>query len=227
MWRRRWLLAVLLVAGCVGLVAWWLFPEDSSSPAPVEPGAYAYATRGFEEVDILGGARHQYPATTGITVKRSGCGRVLDWRPLTDRRTAYRLCGGRLRSIREVHDFYGRRDDRVYECAPSSSLRRGWRCTFDGTTEVARGGVVGTERIGGAATVHVRLTTTTSGNTEGTGTREFWLRRPDGFPVRLAATNDNTTGTFAGDVHYRERYVLQLRPGATSAAPDPVDDEAR
>ena len=215
--RWRWLIVVLLLAAA-GLAVWLLLPEDSPSPAPVKPGAYAYTTSGFEEIGILGGARHVYPTTTGITIRRSDCGHWLVWRPLRDRSTAYELCGGRLRSIREVHQFFGRRDRRTYRCTESSSLR-GWRCTFAGTTEVARGHVVGVERVGGVETVHVRLTTRISGAVEGTGTRDFWLRRSDGFPVRLAATNENSTDSPVGRVHYRESYELELqqRPGLDDA----------
>jgi hypothetical protein len=193
----------------VGVAAWLVFPEDSVPPAPVQPG-YRYATAGFEEIDALGGSRHEYPAVTSITVRRSPCGRLLEWRPLRARSLAYEVCDRQLRSIRDVHRFFGRRERRVYRCAAGSSLRRGWRCTLDGTTEVARGGIVGTERIGGVETVHVRLTTRLTGDVEGTGTRDFWLR-PDGIPVRLAATNESSTRSVVGRVRYRERYELELR----------------
>jgi len=216
--RRRWLIAVPLAVAGVALVAWWIFPKDTTAPAPIERGAltYAYTTVGFESVDILGGARHTYPSRTRIAVHRTSCGRLLVWRPLRDRSTAYELCGGWLRSIREVHEFFGQRDRRTYRCAAGASLRSGWRCTFKDTTEVARGGVVGHERVDGIETVHVRLTTRITGGTEGTGTRDFWLR-PDGFPVRLAATNDNSTPSIIGRVHYRERYELELRPRIAGA----------
>lgn len=210
---RRWWWIVVAVPFVVatGLAGWLLLREDSPVPAPVGPGTFAYATSGFEEIDILGGARHTYPATTGLTIERSRCGRRLVWRPLRDRSTAYELCGGRLRSIREVHQFFGQRDRRTYRCTASSSLRRGWRCTFEDTTEVARGGVVGAPRVDGVDTVHVRLTTRITGATDGTGTRDFWLRRTDGFPVRLAATNENSTPSIVGLVDYRESYELRLR----------------
>ena len=210
--RRRWLIAPALAAGAA-LAGWSLMPDDSPAPAPIEAGAetFAYTTRGFEEVDALGGARHDYPATTRITLRRSGCGHLLVWRPLRDRSTGYELCGRELRSIREVHEFFGRRDERTYRCAAGSTLTRGYRCTARGTVEVARGGVVGVEGAGGGHAVHVRLTTRSSGDVEGTGTRDFWLRRRDGFPVSLAATNANSTASMLGRVHYRERYALDLQ----------------
>lgn len=215
--RRSRLLAVIVAVAALALIAWWQFPEDSSSPAPVEPGAYEYATRGFEQVSILGGARHGYPETTGVEVRGRGCARRIAWRPLEDRSTIYRLCGERLRAIDEVHRFYGRRDVRTYVCEEGSSLSHGWTCTYDGTTDTARGGPVGTVRIDGAEAVHVRLRTTISGAVEGTGTRDFWLRHADGFPLRLAGTTEHTTGSPVGTVDYRERYDLRLLPGQLPA----------
>ena len=217
--HRRWLIPLAL-APVAGLVGWWAMPDDSTAPAPVAPGAetYAYATSGFEEVDALGGARHAYPTTTRITVRPTRCGRQLVWRPLRDRSTAYELCGGRLRSIEEVHKFFGRGERTSYRCAASSALRVGWRCRFGDTMEVASGDVVGVERIGGTDAVHVRLETRLSGGVEGTGTRDFWLRRADGFPVRLAATNVSSTASVIGRVHYRERYRLDLRNAAAGDA---------
>lgn len=212
--RRRWLIPVPLAAGA-GLLGWWLLPEDSVAPAPPEQGgrAYTYATAGFEEIDALGGARHVYPAATTVTFRRSGCGRAFVWRPLRDRSLAYELCDGRLRAIRDVHRFFGRTERRTYRCAPESSLRDGWRCVFDGTTEVARGRVVGVESVGGAEAVHVRLTTRLTGGVDGAGSRDFWLRGSDGFPVRFAATNESSTASVLGRVHFRERYGLTLREG--------------
>ena len=117
-----------------------------------------------------------------------------------------------------MHEFFGTRDERTYDCTSGSSLSGGWRCQFEDTTEAATGGELGTERIDGVETIHVRLETRISGDTNGTGTRDFWLRRSDGFPIRLTATNDNKTSSAVGDVAYRERYELELsdRPPALS-----------
>lgn len=209
--RRRWPAVAALLAVVVAL-GWLLFPRDRPEPQPLRGGELVYATRGFEEVDALGGARHDYPAETGIRVER-GAGkhcRRLVWRPLRDRVTAWKLCGERLVAIDEVHEFFGVRDERTYRCAPGSSLRRGWSCAFGGTTEVATGGVVGRARIAGALADHVRLERRISGSVEGDGRRDFWLRREDGFPVRLAGTTDDVSSSPIGDVRYRERYLLEL-----------------
>jgi len=194
------------------VLVWLLFPRDRSVPEPLRKGEYVYATHGFEAIDALGGARHDYPAATGIRVERTGDGRCrrLVWKPLHDRVTAWRLCGGRLVAIHEVHGFFGNRDERTYRCAPGSSLRRGWSCSFGGATETATGGVVGHARVAGVRTDHVHLARRIVGDVNGHGTRDFWLRLGDGFPVRLAGTTDDVSPSPIGDVRYRERYGLTL-----------------
>ena len=87
------ILAVALLAA-VGLVGWWVFPEDSPERAAVEPEAYAYATTGFEEVDILAGARHTYPETTGVAVLLARRGRHSSQYPQPEGRTATPVVSG-------------------------------------------------------------------------------------------------------------------------------------
>ncbi len=205
--------SVLLVFAIA--LAFVLFPRDHSEPQPLSAGEYVYTTRGFEEVDALGGARHTYPAETGIRVEQVDGGRCrrLAWRPLRDRVTTWLLCGERLAEIHEVHDFFGNRDERTYRCEPGSSLRHGWSCSYGGATEIASGGVIGHARIAAARVDHVRLKRRISGSVEGQGTREFWLRRGDGFPVRIASTTDDLSPSPIGDVRYREHYTLELKTG--------------
>jgi hypothetical protein len=195
-------LVLLLVAGAA---AWRLVPRDEVTPAAAEPlraGVFAYDTTGFEEVDILGGARHEYPRRTTIVVRRAGCGLVLRWQPFEERLQEWELCDGlRLRRITERHEFFGNDDRRTYRCDASSRFDGAYRCSTGETTEVAR--VVSSEGR------RARLATRLSGGSTGSGTRELWLR-PDGVPLRLAVENENTTPSLVGPVHYRERYELTL-----------------
>lgn len=166
------------------------------------PNALVYATTGFEEIDALGGARHEYPARTTITVLRqpSGCV-VYRWRPLEERLYAWELCAGELRRYKEEHEFFGNADRRTYRCEPGSSLRDGWRCRSPKTTESAS--------VVAASRGYVRLRTTLRGESKGTGTREFWLREDD-VPERMVVENRNATPSFVGPVNYLERYELRL-----------------
>ena len=64
----------------------------ATAPSLVEPGVYRYATTGWEDIDALNGARHDYPAETAITVTAEGCGVRLRWDALRERRDEWRLC---------------------------------------------------------------------------------------------------------------------------------------
>jgi hypothetical protein len=79
---------------------------------------------------------------------------------------------------------------------------------------VARGRVVGIERVDVAGTeietVHIRIATTLSGESRGGGSRDYWLARATGLPVRQLVTNRNVTPSALGEVTYRERYELSL-----------------
>ncbi len=203
---RAVLLAIaLVVAVVVGVAVWSVLPRDTTTPAPAVAG-FVYGTTGFESVDAFGGARHEYPARTTISVRTTaadGC-KVFRWRPFADRFWEWQTCGDRLVRFGELHRFFGRDDRRDWRCNSTSSLETGWRCAAQGTTEIGR--------VESSAGGHVRIATTMTGDTTGSGLRETWLRA-DGVPRRMIVENESTTPSFLGDVHYRERYVLRLRRG--------------
>jgi hypothetical protein len=211
-WPVRRILAVgLAVVGAAGLgiALWQLLPRDTTTPPPATVG-YVYDTTGFESVDAFGGARHEYPARTTISVRTAadGC-KVFRWRPFAERFWEWETCGERLVRFAELHQFFGRDDRRTYRCDQGSTLRAGWRCTAQGTTETGRV----EPSLSGPGRVVLR--TKLAGNTTGDGLRDFWLR-PDGVPRRLVVENESTTPSFLGDVHYLEHYVLRLRTEAPS-----------
>src|SRR5215204_2428395 len=150
----------LLVFAGAAVAVWQLLPRDSATTLAVtgaRPGEFVYATTGFEGVDALGGARHEYPARTTISVRRDAGCTVFRWRPFAERVHEWELCGHRLQRFTELHRFFGRDDRRTYLCDARSSLEDGWRCTARGTTETAR--VVASGRA------HVRLRTELAGET--------------------------------------------------------------
>jgi hypothetical protein len=203
--KRGLVAAGLVLAIAAGAVVWWLLPRDEITPVRAEPrgpGVFAYDTSGFEEVDALGGARHVYPAHTTIVARRAGCGLVLRWQPFEERLQEWELCDGlRLRRITERHRFFGTDDRRTYRCEPGSRLDGDYRCSSGDTTEVAR---LVSSRDGRA-----RLETRLSGGSRGSGPREVLLRS-DGVPLLMIVENENTTPSFVGPVHYRERLELRL-----------------
>lgn len=193
-------------------------------------GVYVYDTTGYEDTRLLGGARHRYPPFTTVTVSASGCGVLARWDALDSRWTRNETCprrdgAWRLRAETDVHKFFGHRDERTYRCTPRSLARPipgapagtdfGADCSISGTAEAERGVVVGRESVAVAgrsvAAVHLRVLTTISGDTTGTGTTDLWLRASDGLILRKRERNRSRTPTFAGTVRYTERYDLRLR----------------
>lgn len=249
MLRRSRLLWLLVLGVAVLLVAagWQYFLHDTAETATIRdavdsfrhaptspagrlptlaPGVYVYATAGFEEIDALGGARHDYPAETTITVTAGGCGVKLRWVALKERDTTWERCatprGDVLRTAFETHRFFGTTEHTDYVCGTTLERPKGdepgtsWPllCKADGRTERGRGRVVarGSLTIGSTriATVHVRWSATLSGKTTGTSDRDAWLARSNGLPVRMTMASETTTGSVVGDVHYRESVELEL-----------------
>jgi hypothetical protein len=202
-------------------------PTTGSGAAPaLAPGVYVYATTGFEEVDALGGAHHDYPPETTITITARGCGVQLHWVALQRRETTWERCptprGDVLRSTFETHRFFGTTEHTGYVCG--TTLERPARdkpgaswpllCRTAGITQRGTGRVVARESLAvkGArvATVHLRWRATLSGTTTGTTERDTWLARSNGLPVRMTMASETTTGSIVGDVHYRETVELKL-----------------
>jgi len=203
-------------------------PAPSALPEGVEipaEGVYEYATEGGERADLLGGSEHEYPSRTTIAVRAVDCGFEQTWTALDKRSETWTFCAepGALRPIRfnDVHSFYGRTDDRTYECSGGDvPLRPGGEratiaCTREGVTRTDTVRALGTQRIavGGeeVATIRVRTRFRMAGSTEGGGTIDAWLARATGLPVRIVMDNASRSDTPIGaKVGYTERYELRL-----------------
>jgi hypothetical protein len=206
-------------------------PSTAPPPADADPlpadGVYLYNTTGSEEVDILGGAHHDYPAQTTITVQRAGCGLVTRWDAIRERWDERRSClVDRRQDVREViqyHEFFGTADERHFTCDPGSFDRPAdetpgatWtvRCATDDTVATTTLTLVGVESVdvGGQSVeaLHVRSVTSVDGATKGTQRFESWLLRTNGLLVRRVSTNDSISNSPFGKTHYREHYELRL-----------------
>lgn len=199
--------------------------EPRSRQVPV--GVYSYATEGYEEVDALGGARHDYPAATTVTYTREGCGTQERWQPLEERVGVALQCdgpgGSELRSSFQQREFFGQEQSKTYRCDPGVPVLprdprpgQSWRgrCS-SGDSELALAGrVVALERldVGGTPVpvARVRLAGTVTGSVRGRTDREVWLSLADGLLVRAVADTDTLADTAGGTVRYRERYTLRL-----------------
>lgn len=193
----------------------------------VEPGVYRYATQGHEQVDALGGSRHDYPSTSTVTYSRTGCGTQERWQPLEGRVSTTLSCAGasgpELRSTFQQREFFGQSQSESYRCEPGLLVRawdprpgQSWtgRCHSDDSTVTVVSRVVALEelQVDGVTVPVVRLTIrgTASGSVRGRSDRELWLARADGLLVQATGDTDTEADTAAGRVRYQERYELRL-----------------
>ncbi|MBC7373839.1 MAG: hypothetical protein H7323_07610, partial [Frankiales bacterium] len=172
--------------------------RTSAQRRQVTPGVYSYATEGSEQVDALGGAQHDYPATTTVTYTRSGCGTTERWQPLQERVGESLECAGaggsELRGSFQQREFFGRSQAERYICDPGAPLlprdpqpgrtTRG-SCRSDDSMLALTTTVIALESldVGGTAVpvVHLRVAGTLTGSTRGRSDRELWLARADGL----------------------------------------------
>lgn len=210
---------------------------SASGPVPTEPvaevrppasGVYRYATTGSESIDALGGAVHDYPSETTITVTPHGCGVHLQWDALHERRDEWVLClrdgdvvleGSRL----QYHEFFGQGTMDDIECAAVPLVLGSARttpvaidpeCTMSGSPWPSTWTRLGSEtRTVGSTVVtvhHVRMTVDQPGDHHESTTVDWWLT-DGGLPVEVGATKESVSGSPIGDVTYREAFTLELR----------------
>lgn len=202
----------------------------SAVPAPPFPaeGVYVYDTTGFEEVDALGGARHDYPAQTSIVHRREGCGATETWQPFQDRRDVRQLCAEpgrhRLQHFDATRSFFGQTDTRRLECdegatAFAAGARPGdvfeFRCVQEGADAANRLEILGVETVvvGGQAVeaVHSRATSAVSGGASGSSSIESWVHPETGLTLKRISVLDGSESGPSGTVSYHEEYTLVLR----------------
>lgn len=208
-------------------------PATATGGAPGRqpaPGVYVYDTTGWEETDALGGARHEYPTTSTITIRATGCGVVARWDVLEERSDEYERCpardgGEHLAGFTSRHAFYGRSDERNFRCDPGSVYRPPpaapagttwtYRCRSDTTVTASTVTLLAYEiaTVGGTSVnaVHLRERGEPAGDTTGTMQREVWLSVSDGVLLREWVRMESHTSQGAIKASYREQYELRLR----------------
>ena len=203
-------------------------PAPSASRAP-EPGVYVYDTSGYEEVDALGGARHDYPAETTITYTTSECGTVERWAPLTQRADSRLLCpaaaGDALQWFRTEREFFGQTVDFRFDCPANSIVRPtaptpGEEFSFtcrSKNDDVSTATVtvhdpvpftVGDQTI---TAVHVELRSTSQGNGQARTEVAMLLHPESGLVLSRTVATDAEARSAAGTSSYTERYTIRLR----------------
>jgi hypothetical protein len=192
----------------------------------VTPGVYQYATTGFDSVDALTGARHDYPNLTTITVVPFGCGVRLRWDIAVERWDSWDWCldGDALRQTGWVgyHEFFGTPGENDYTCdgeprpldAPAGTT---WLMTCrmdDRTTTSFTGSVIERTTLTVAGTeipvLHLRYEVDVVGESTGHQTVEGWYRTTDGLPVREQLTIATKQDTVIGTTNFDESYAIDL-----------------
>jgi hypothetical protein len=201
----------------------------TTAPAPVvelpAPGVYTYTTSGRDSVDALGGAHHEYPATTTITVTSSGCGVSQRWDVLVERWELWQRCaeGDGVREVaRTTYDqFFGQGQTDSYTCTgdvrpvdaePGTTWTES--CAQGDDVEVRHGEVVAREpmAVGDVTvdTLHVKVTITVEAYPSDTRVVETWYRVGSDLVVAQQAVASTTNPSPIGDVHYDESYEIHL-----------------
>jgi hypothetical protein len=231
--KRRWLwlggliVATLAVAAGIAFLAFRdrARPVTAAYVADLSGGdLYVYQTTGFQEVTALGGARHDYPEDTYLSVTTGGCGSIMRWQALRERWWEKEICPGNPSPVayQDFNEWFGVPELGVFVCtlgdgAPSYETGATWSttCTSPDTAEVFRFFVAGPETltVGGeqVETVHIRIVSETSGKTEGASSAEEWLRPDDGLLIRRTIVDNSTTSSPIGDVAYHEETEMTLR----------------
>ncbi len=204
---------------------------DTTTTAPVvgslvAPGVYEYATIGFDRVDALTGARHDYPSITTITVVPYGCGVRLRWDVAVERWDSWDWCldGDGVRQTGWVgsHEFFGTAGRNDYICdgdprpldAPAGTT---WAMTCrmgDRTTSTFTGTVIERTTLTVAGTeipvLHLRYEVDVVGESTGHQSVEGWYRTTDGLPVREHLTISTKQDTVIGTTNFDETYTIDL-----------------
>ncbi|MBI5158111.1 MAG: hypothetical protein HZA58_08910 [Acidimicrobiia bacterium] len=232
--RRLWLIVGIVGALAVAAVITYLLAlRDTATPvdptdltvveagsAPGDPGVYRYATTGFEEVDALAGARHDYPTETYLTIGAGPCGTMARWDALVERWVEWDHCGPAfaVTGTRGYHEWFGVPDLEHESCPEPLPLVPDAAVSVAGvtgdTTETYTITPLGAEDLVEAgATVttdHVRVSSVLSGATSGAANVEVWVLPGTVLVVRTTVDRHTTSPSRIGDVHYDEIYTLML-----------------
>ena len=196
----------------------------TTPPVQPAPGVYRYTTTGGDAVDALGGASHQYPATSTITVTVDGCTTSQRWTAAAERWDDLTTCAGdggvQLQRFVSLHHFFGTDDTETSTCDGQprplgAAAGTTWttRCMDGDETATWTGTVVGAE----TATVrdeqvdveHV-VVTIDDGDARDSQRIETWYQAGTDLVVRRISDIATTEGSPVGDVHYTEHYEIAL-----------------
>jgi hypothetical protein len=193
-----------------------------------QPGVYRYTTAGVEQIDVLGGTQHDYPAETTITVTPSGCGVQLRWDLLRERYEEFHLCGTTDGIVLQptgafYHEFFqhGMREemrcDRPVGVVPfeeGEGPGQQLACTLDDRAwapvwKVMERTIVHVADVDVKA-VHVQMTIDDNDEYWEHTVSDWWFDE-HGLPVKMTTLKESKSSSdLVGDVVYTERYSVEL-----------------
>jgi hypothetical protein len=209
-------------------------PTASAATAQreIEDGVYVFDTQGYEQTNAVGGARHDYPAQSTITVHHAGCGWTTRWQPLQERWEQWQFCTGgpdlTTTHLSMYHEFFHQQQQQDFDCPtgvvepgqPTPGQRWAFTCTSPKAAAANSFTVLDTNpfSVGGQSVpaVHMKVESRLTGSNDGTQVQEQWLARSTGLLLRRVLDNDVMADSPFGRVHYEEHYTLQLRSTAPS-----------
>ena len=194
-----------------------------------QAGVYVYETSGGESIDALGGADHDYPTESTITVRSTDCGATYRWAAIEERSEVLDICvidgALALRGYVADHEFFGQGDNKALTCdAPVVLLAPGQEPGI--TTGVCRGAglveeltvVVGAPEVVVVAGREVDIVPIEidvvvgppDGHTQGASTTRLAVDPASGVIVEWAETTMTTADSQVGSVDYEESFSLRL-----------------
>ncbi len=198
--------------------------------APAASGVYRHRTAGREAVDVLGGATHDYPAETTLTLRPVGCGTSYRWDALAERTEEWVLCEGSdglaLDRYESMHRFFSQEDRESLTCperlllvpaVPDPGATWTGTCAGDRVEELLTVTVVGlsTQTVAGVDVdvVEVKVDVqigSTDDSIVGESVSRYWFELGSGLVVRWAESTRTVAGSFIGDVTYVEAFDVRL-----------------
>lgn len=187
---------------------------------------YVYSMSGFEAIDALMGARHDYPAQTYLTVQPGGCGELWRWQAIDERWSSWDVCDPEQVTVAGFDSFnrwFGVDDLQQYRCddpapyLPPAPDVATWTfaCATGEITQATTAEVLGTETldVGGTPvdTIHVHYTDTLSGGSTGGSETDRWFRLEDPLVVKEVGSTASASQSPIGTVNYTEEYEMTLQ----------------
>ncbi len=189
---------------------------------PGDPGLYAYVTTGYSNTSALGGAQHDYPAESFLTVQPGGCHTVVSWQPLKERMLTWNFCEDAPIPVgfQDYHKWFGVEEPGIFECDDRAAAIPAAGDTFEtvcrsvDTTKDDVWTFAGIEEltIGGetVSAVHLHRESMSGGKTVGPAVSDYWFLEGTVLPVRQTLLTDTVTDSPIGDVDFHEEFTLEL-----------------